>query len=74
MAVQVTGKSSGFSVKMKIGGTDEDPKLMSHSLGGVRYGAEHNEALYAIGQSMVPLFDGTLHSMERSMTSLLGDA
>lgn len=71
MAVTAVGKSSGFSVKMQIGGDEENPKLMSHSFSGVRYGEEHNDALYAVGEACIPLFDGSLYSMERSMTSNL---
>lgn len=74
MAVTAVGKSSGFNVKMKIGGDDDNPKLMGHSFSGVRYGAEHNDALYAIGNACLPLFDGSLYAMERSMTSNLEDA
>lgn len=71
MAVTAVGKSSGFSVKMKVGGDDDNPKLESHSLSGVRYGTEHNDNLYNIGLAIVPIVNGDLYSMERSMTSTL---
>lgn len=73
MAVTVIGKSSGFTVRMNVG-TEEKPVLAGHSLAGVRYGTEHNDALKAIGDAMIPLFDGSLYSMERSMTGIFDAA
>lgn len=73
MAVSVIGKSSGFTVRMNVG-TEEKPVLAGHSLSGVRYGAEHNDALKAIGDKMIPLFDGSLYSMERSMIGIFDAA
>lgn len=69
MAVNVSPKSAGLSLKLKVMEGDTE-KTVSKSISGTRADADADK-LYAVASALVPLFNGTFSHVERSVVSIL---